>query len=647
MGYNSRDNEIKLVEEKKEEDGKENHEELHRNIRDEDNKRLLSSAVASESSTNREPEVDSDEDGDEDDYDVVGANANGNANGNANEPSDMQLQDMEDQQPQQVLQQQLQPQQQQQHQQQQQQQPSVLNLNFASTNATVGMQAHLHQANLMAQQLLERTLVAQHQQQAQLMTSSLNSLQLGASAFAGQVAMNIVPTPAVPIGLQPTTSNDAAAAAVAQIQMQQRVLAQQQAAAQAAALSIGAVTSSQQQAAGRLGTTGAQQPTMMTAPLGGTTAMFAQGAPPVMMTTPSPPYAAAPLLGATGPLVGAIPGTAAALSPTGGESIASLVPVPIAAVQHHQHQHQHQHHHRLAPQLTIPHYVPPIPPTWGAQVPALSVQDRPLVPPIYNGINPNYPGAQLLHAHPPIFAVENFLTPAECDFLIENANDAFGPAPVVGKGSGEVSPSRTSSTCYLAREDLPEYLRKVGLLAGKPAEHCELPQVGRYMPSQQYLQHFDAFDLGDEDGRRFAANGGQRTVTVLVYLNDVARGGATSFPNLNIEVQPRRGMALVFFPATLDGLLDKMALHAALPAVDVKYVSQVWIRQSNYEGRPSKRLVAPMVAGLQERREETEKILMGQLHHQQQVQQQQQLVQAQHLQQQQLQQMQGYQQMNG
>jgi len=315
--------------------------------------------------------------------------------------------------------------------------------------------------------------------------------------------------------------------------------------------------------------------------------------------------------------------------------------------QHHQHQHQHQHHHRLAPQLTIPHYVPPIPPTWGAQVPALSVQDRPLVPPIYNGINPNYPGAQLLHAHPPIFAVENFLTPAECDFLIENANDAFGPAPVVGKGSGEVSPSRTSSTCYLAREDLPEYLRKVGLLAGKPAEHCELPQVGRYMPSQQYLQHFDAFDLGDEDGRRFAANGGQRTVTVLVYLNDVARGGATSFPNLNIEVQPRRGMALVFFPATLDGLLDKMALHAALPAVDVKYVSQVWIRQSNYEGRPSKRLVAPMVAGLQERREETEKILMGQLHHQQQVQQQQQLVQAQHLQQQQLQQMQGYQQMNG
>ena len=110
----------------------------------------------------------------------------------------------------------------------------------------------------------------------------------------------------------------------------------------------------------------------------------------------------------------------------------------------------------LTPQQTIPHYIPPTPASWGAPLPTLTVQDRPLVPPIYNGINPNYPKAQMLHAHPPIFCVYDFLSPAECDFLIEAASDAFGPAPVVGKGQGEVSPSRTSSTCYLAREDLPE-----------------------------------------------------------------------------------------------------------------------------------------------------------------------------------------------
>jgi prolyl 4-hydroxylase len=133
-------------------------------------------------------------------------------------------------------------------------------------------------------------------------------------------------------------------------------------------------------------------------------------------------------------------------------------------------------------------------------------------------------------------------------------------------------------------------MRKVSWLTGKPIEHCELPQVGRYLPTQQYLQHYDAFDVSNEDGRRFCSNGGQRTVTVLVYLNHVAQGGGTYFPALHLQVQPRQGMALVFFPATIDGLLDRMVLHAALPAIDPKYVSQVWIRQGDYKGQPSKRL---------------------------------------------------------
>mmetsp|Transcript_5983 Transcript_5983/g.14865 ORF Transcript_5983/g.14865 Transcript_5983/m.14865 type:complete len:142 (+) Transcript_5983:3-428(+) len=138
-------------------------------------------------------------------------------------------------------------------------------------------------------------------------------------------------------------------------------------------------------------------------------------------------------------------------------------------------------------------------------------------------------------------------------------------------------------------------MRKASALTCKPIEHCELPQVGRYLPTQQYRHHFDAFDLGNADGRRFAQNGGQRVVTILVYLNDCAQGGQTDFPSMNIQVSPRKGSAVVFFPATVDGYLDKRALHAALPAIDTKYVSQVWIRQSTYTGFPSKRLAQPMV----------------------------------------------------
>ena len=464
-------------------------------------------------------------------------------------------------------------------------------------------------------------------------TTSLTTLINNATSSAAPSTIATIPQipqppapPAAVMSMVPFSSPTAVA------QLQQQVLAQQQAAAQAAAMSIGAVTSCQAHHQSVIDHHHHQQ-------------QLSQLAAPAMVHQHQQPSTAAPVIyspgaGVAPPFSGLnfannvnslVPTTSSSSSPTSPlNPLGTVAGGPLSTLPNLNHSltiptgpgapttaisaatnattnpATHHHRHNLSPQHTIPHYVPPIPATWGAQIPALTVQDRPLVPPIYNGINPNYPGAQMLHANPPIFAVENFLSPAECDFLIEAAGDALGPAPVVGKGAGEVSASRTSSTCYLAREDLPEYLRKISLLTGKPAEHCELPQVGRYLPSQQYLQHFDAFDLSNEDGRRFASNGGQRTITCLTYLNDVPRGGATSFPNLNIEVQPRRGMCLVFFPSTLDGLLDKMALHAAMPAVDTKYISQVWIRQSNYDGRPSKRLAAPMVAGLQERRDREE-----------------------------------------
>lgn len=121
-----------------------------------------------------------------------------------------------------------------------------------------------------------------------------------------------------------------------------------------------------------------------------------------------------------------------------------------------------------------------------AGIAATAATTTPLV--LYNGVNPNYPGVRMVHANPPLFCVDNFLSHEECQFLIDSSSDSFTPAPVVGKGAGEISSSRTSSTCYLAREDVPDLLRKVSLLTGKPMEHCELPQVGRYLPSQQYVQ---------------------------------------------------------------------------------------------------------------------------------------------------------------
>ena len=89
-----------------------------------------------------------------------------------------------------------------------------------------------------------------------------------------------------------------------------------------------------------------------------------------------------------------------------------------------------------------------------------------------------YPGLRTLWETPPLYVVDDFFTAPECDALMALASNYMIASPVVGAGAGEVSESRTSSSCFLAREDLPTVCSKVMALTGKPIEHLELPQVG-------------------------------------------------------------------------------------------------------------------------------------------------------------------------
>ncbi|GIM09885.1 hypothetical protein Vretimale_13685 [Volvox reticuliferus] len=104
-------------------------------------------------------------------------------------------------------------------------------------------------------------------------------------------------------------------------------------------------------------------------------------------------------------------------------------------------------------------------------------------------------------------------------------------------------------------------------------QYCyEALQVARYDMGQHFLAHEDGFPP-----HLAASNGFQRHATLLVYLNDVPRGGATRFDYLGLAVQPVKGKALLFFPAFSDGTSDVRSLHTAEDAVDTKYATQQWV----------------------------------------------------------------------
>jgi len=210
--------------------------------------------------------------------------------------------------------------------------------------------------------------------------------------------------------------------------------------------------------------------------------------------------------------------------------------------------------------------------------------------PHYMPINFNYPGLEKVHEQPPIYVVHDFLTGTECDMLMQTAGPLLQRSKTHAVAGSEATKGRTSLTCHLAKktQPCPVLLKKVQLLTNKPYGHMELPQVARYTDSQRYVEHYDGVDPHTEAGRAFCQNGGQRICTVLMYLNDVQEGGSTFFRRINFEVRPKRGAAVLFFPGFMNGELDTDALHAGMPAVDVKWVSQIWIRQSFREdGQPS------------------------------------------------------------
>jgi hypothetical protein len=84
------------------------------------------------------------------------------------------------------------------------------------------------------------------------------------------------------------------------------------------------------------------------------------------------------------------------------------------------------------------------------------------------------------------------------------------------------------------------YNRDVGLAIPVPnsGSTSELV-IKRYRPggSERFQLHFDAIH-----------HVAQRYLVVLWYLNDVAAGGETRFPQLNLSVAPRAGRLLMFPP---------------------------------------------------------------------------------------------------
>ena len=187
---------------------------------------------------------------------------------------------------------------------------------------------------------------------------------------------------------------------------------------------------------------------------------------------------------------------------------------------------------------------------------------------------------------PCIVMLGGLLSDEECDALIDAARPAMERSSVLNMESGDsqVQDVRTSNGMFFQRsqnEVVERVEARLARLANWPVENGEGMQVLQYGPGAEYKPHYDYFDPREPGTATILKRGGQRVATILMYLNEPARGGGTLFPDVGLEVGPRRGNG-VFFSYDVPHPSSRTK-HGGSPVKEgEKWIATKWLRENKF-----------------------------------------------------------------
>lgn len=179
-----------------------------------------------------------------------------------------------------------------------------------------------------------------------------------------------------------------------------------------------------------------------------------------------------------------------------------------------------------------------------------------------------------------MFVMPNFLPREECETLIALIDQDRFPSGLLADNP---EPGfRTSESANLDREHpaVKAVEERIIKLMGIQAEHGEGIQGQRYAPGQQFKPHHDFFHTVENYWQTEQHFGGQRTWTVMVFLNEPEAGGHTFFSEVNVKIQPRVGNLLAWNNMDANGEPNYRTLHEGTPVkAGLKYVITKWYRE--------------------------------------------------------------------
>ena len=188
---------------------------------------------------------------------------------------------------------------------------------------------------------------------------------------------------------------------------------------------------------------------------------------------------------------------------------------------------------------------------------------------------------------PRIVVFGGLLSDEECEQLIALATPRLARSLTVATKTGgeEVNADRTSNGMFFQRgenELVSRIERRIARLVNWPQENGEGLQILQYGPGAEYKPHYDYFDPAEPGTPTILRRGGQRVGTIVMYLGEPAKGGGTVFPDVHLEVAPKRGNAVFFsyerpHPTT-------HTLHGGAPVLEgMKWIATKWLRERRFD----------------------------------------------------------------
>ncbi|MDE1181683.1 2OG-Fe(II) oxygenase [Paraburkholderia sp.] len=189
---------------------------------------------------------------------------------------------------------------------------------------------------------------------------------------------------------------------------------------------------------------------------------------------------------------------------------------------------------------------------------------------------------------PQIVVLGDVLSAQECEQMIERSRHRMKRSTTVNPETGteDVIRNRTSEGVWYQRAEdafIENLEQRLAALMNWPVENGEGLQILHYGPTGEYRPHFDYFPPDQSGSAVHVARGGQRTATLIVYLNDVPDGGETIFPEVGISVAAKQGSGVYFRYMNGDRQLDPLSLHGGSPVVSGdKWIMTKWVRERAY-----------------------------------------------------------------